>query len=99
MQSWPVWKNFQLKPFLSVLRRAFVASKPLLLKNKLMSVFFFCLFVLLLIIKRPHNMVKVLCIHWKMLNCEEKKIEESARKIHTRDMKNYLSRNMREKKI
>ena len=73
--------------------------QTVIVKKQIDVNFFFCLFVLLLIIKRPHNMVKVLCIHWKMLNCEEKKIEESARKIHTRDMKNYLSRNKHEKKF
>ena len=39
----------------------------------LSSFLFFCLFVLFLMIKGRHNMVKVLCIHRKMLNCAEKK--------------------------
>ena len=80
MQWWQIWKNFLLKLFLYIyIRCVFVAPKPLLLDNKLMSVFFlpsflffFCLFVLFLMIKGRHNMIKVLCIHWKMLNCEEK---------------------------
>ena len=85
--------------------------------------FFFCLFVLFLMIKGRHNMIKVLCIHWKMLNCEEKTNKHIYVYIYiyiyiyihtyiyvclfliyiyiyiyiTRDMKKYLSRNMRQK--